>query len=75
MKRQSIENKTGFDQNLAITEAASFYKWEVFRINNSFFPPGATQPIVGVYFTAVYRTLAPLAYEITWSHTATRHSR
>jgi hypothetical protein len=24
----------------------------------SFFPPGATQPIVGVYFTALYRALA-----------------
>jgi hypothetical protein len=24
----------------------------------SFFPPGATQPTVGVYFTALYRTLA-----------------
>jgi len=24
----------------------------------SFFFPGATQPIVGVYFTALYRTLA-----------------
>ena len=23
-----------------------------------FFPPGATQPIVGVYFTALYRALA-----------------
>jgi len=23
-----------------------------------FFPPGATQPIVGVYFTALYRSLA-----------------
>ena len=23
-------------------------------------PPGATQPIVGVYFTALYRALAPL---------------
>ena len=23
-----------------------------------FFPPGATQPIVGVYFTALYRTIA-----------------
>jgi hypothetical protein len=23
-------------------------------------PPGATQPIVGVYFTALYRTLASL---------------
>jgi hypothetical protein len=35
VKRQSIENKTGFNQNLAIAEAASFYKGEVFRINNS----------------------------------------
>ena len=24
----------------------------------SFFPPDATQPIVGVYFTALYRALA-----------------
>ena len=24
----------------------------------SFFPPGATQPILGVYFTALYRALA-----------------
>ena len=23
-----------------------------------YFPPGATQPIVGVYFTALYRALA-----------------
>jgi len=26
VKRQSIENKTGFNQILAITEAGSFYK-------------------------------------------------
>ena len=25
---------------------------------SEFFPPGATQPIVGVYFTALYRALA-----------------
>ena len=36
VKRQSIENKTGFNQILAITEAGSFYKWEVFWINNSY---------------------------------------
>jgi hypothetical protein len=28
------------------------------RINMWFFFPGATQPIVGVYFTALYRALA-----------------
>ena len=28
--------------------------------NCSFFPPGATQPIVGVYFTVLYRALASL---------------
>ena len=27
-------------------------------MDGTFFPPGATQPIVGVYFTALYRTLA-----------------
>jgi hypothetical protein len=27
-------------------------------ISINFFPPGATQPIVGVYFTALYRALA-----------------
>jgi len=25
---------------------------------HNFFPPGATQPIMGVYFTALYRALA-----------------
>ena len=28
------------------------------QIREYFFPPGATQPIVGVYFTALYRALA-----------------
>ena len=27
-------------------------------LDSLFFPPGATQPIVGVYFTALYRALA-----------------
>ena len=39
-----------------------------------FFSPGATQPIVGVYFTALYRALAS-SFEVSRSHTTTRHSR
>ena len=30
----------------------------VFNVLNIFFFPGATQPIVGVYFTVLYRDLA-----------------
>ena len=41
-----------------------------------FFPPlSATQPIVSVYFTALYRAFSLLAYQVTWSHTTTRHNR
>jgi len=28
------------------------------RVDSTIFPPGATLPIVGVYFTALYRALA-----------------
>jgi hypothetical protein len=28
------------------------------KLQKFYFPPGATQPIVGVYFTALYRALA-----------------
>ena len=29
-----------------------------YQFQRPYFPPGATQPIVGVYFTALYRALA-----------------
>ena len=33
--------------------------WNVYKcFNTDIFPPGATQPIMGVYFTALYRALA-----------------
>jgi len=33
------------------------------------------QPIVGLYFAALYRGNKFLAYEVSWAHTTTRHSR
>ena len=39
-----------------------------------FFFPGATQPIVGAYFTALYRALASSRTRLL-DHTTTRHSR
>ena len=35
-----------------------FHHETSFLICVYYFPPGATQPIVGVYFTALYRALA-----------------
>ena len=42
--------------------------------NLSILSPGATQPIVGVYFTALYRAIASSRTRLL-DHTATRHSR
>jgi hypothetical protein len=38
------------------------------------FPAGATQPIVCVFYSPL-SGFSLLAYEVTWSHTTTRHSR
>jgi len=35
----------------------------------------ALQPIVGLYFAALYRGYSPLAYEVSFSQKTTRHSR
>ena len=35
----------------------------------------ALQPIVGLYFVALWRGYSLLAYELSWSHTTTHHSR
>ena len=47
-----------------------------FNINNYilFFPLGPTRPIVGVYFTALYRASAS-SHTRLLDHTATHHSR
>ena len=40
-----------------------------------FFSPSATQPTVGLLFYSRLSGFSLLAYEVTWSHTTTRHSR
>jgi len=65
-----IENDTSVQER--VTNSSTLYSFKVsicyvvagqtsiaFHVPDKyFFSPGATQPIVGVYFTALYRTLA-----------------